>query len=330
MNWVGVVVASALAAAVITFVIALFLMKSAHRFGLVDLPGERKLQRRAVPLVGGALFAGLVTGGIVATRIGGIELSGTELLALAVPLLCFLVGVVDDARLEGLTAGVKSLATAIAFLPAMHTSAGGLAGVFAPATLLLAAAAFGALHAANTIDHAHGLCGMVALVGAAAVAMAAVQAGAVAPALLAALVAGGSAGFLALNFPRGRVFLGDGGSLLLGGCFALALIGTRRIEWLLLAAVPVADLVSVALLRLRAGAKPWLGDRRHVTHRLVALGVREPVAVALLALLQAACSALAAPRLFAPAQTGAPLLVAGVIATLAFCMLLVPLPRTGT
>ncbi|MBM4015695.1 MAG: hypothetical protein FJ293_12130 [Planctomycetes bacterium] len=325
MTSTAVVLLAGGAAGAITFAASLVLMRGARSLGLYDPPGERKLQRGAVPLVGGALLAGLLVGGVLATRIGGIALLSADVLALAVPLLCFAVGVVDDARLHGLTAGAKAIATAIAFLPAMHTSAGGIAGVVAPATLLLAALAFLALHATNTIDHAHGLCGLVAMVGASAVAVAAVRADAVGPALLATLVAGSVAGFLALNFPRGRVFLGDGGSLLLGGCFAMALIGTRRIEWLLLAAVPLADLLSVAALRLRAGVFPWIGDRRHVTHRLMARGWSEPAAVALLALVQAGCSILAAPRLFVPPREGAAALVAGVIVALAAAMLLVPL-----
>ena len=325
MTPVAIVLLAGGAAAVVTFGTSLLFMRGARRLGLYDPPGERKPQRGAVPLVGGALFSGVLVGGLLATRVGGIALGEAELLGLAVPLLCFVVGLVDDARLHGLTAASKALATAIAFLPAMHDSAGGIAGVLAPATLLLAALAFLALHATNTIDHAHGLCGMVATVGAAAVAIAAVRAGAIAPALLATLVAGSAAGFLGLNFPRGRVFLGDGGSLLLGGCFAMALIGTRRSEWLLLAAVPLADLLSVSALRLRAGALPWVGDRRHVTHRLMARGLSEPAAVALLAFIQTGCSILAAPRLFAPPRDGAAALVAGVIVALAAAMLLVPL-----
>jgi UDP-GlcNAc:undecaprenyl-phosphate GlcNAc-1-phosphate transferase len=312
------------AACAVTLATSLLLMRGARRIGLYDPPGARKPQRRAVPLVGGALLAGLLVGGLLATRIGGIALRAADILALAVPLLCFAIGVVDDARLDGLTARSKAVATAIAFLPAMHTSAGGVEGVVAPTTLLLATLAFLALHAINTIDHAHGLCGMVALVGSVAIAIAAVRAGETAPALLSMLVAGSACGFLCLNFPRGLVFLGDGGSLLLGGCFAMALIGTRRSEWLLLAAVPLADLLSVAALRLRSGTPPWVGDRRHVTHRLMARGMSEPAAVALLAFVQTGCSVLAAPRLFAPPRDGAEALVAGVIVALAAAMLLVP------
>lgn len=321
--------AAAASAAVVTIAASRLLMRNARHLGLVDPPGARKPQRRAVPLVGGALFAAIVLGGLVGSRLGGVAIHGAELLALAAPLLCFAVGMVDDARRDGLAPGTKALATLFALLPAIHVGARELGGIVAPESLLLATLAFVALHASNTIDHAHGLCGMVAAIGASTVAWSASRDGPVAAGILAAVVAGSAAGFLGLNFPRGRVFLGDGGSLLLGGCLAMALLASRRVEWLLLAAVPLADLLSVALLRLRLGVRPWVGDRRHVTHRLMARGVAEPIAVLLLALIQAACSLLAAGRLFAEPHLGAPLLVAGVIAALAFCMLLVPLPRAS-
>ncbi len=319
----AVTVASAISATV-TGGAAFVLMRSAPRFGLIDLPGGRKLQRRAIPLVGGALLAGVFAGGAVATRMLGVQLSPAELLGLAVPLLCFIVGVVDDARLHGLTAFTKGIATCIAFLPAMRTPAGGWASILEPATLLRAALAFLALHSTNTIDHANGLCALVAASGAGAVAIAAVAHGASGGALLAALVAGAAVGFLFLNYPRGRVFLGDGGSLLLGGCLAMALIDSGRLEWLLLVAVPLADLASVALLRIHLGVRPWIGDRRHATHRLAARGMSERRAVLLLASVQAAASALAAPRLFGPPRAGAGLLVAGVILLLALAMLCIP------
>lgn len=326
MNLLPIVLGATFAAAITSFGIALLLMRGARHLGLVDPPGGRKLQRHAVPLVGGALLAGVLVGGVAGTRVGGLPLEFADLLALAVPLLCFVVGVVDDARLTGLTPGVKAFATLLAFLPAMRGDAG-WASVFEPRTLLAAAAAFAALHATNTIDHANGLCGLVAAIGAGCAAAAALGAEHGAAALFAGLVGGSSVGFLALNYPAGRVFLGDSGSLLLGGCFATALIGSGRVEWLLLAAVPLADLASVALLRLRAGVAPWQGDRRHATHRLQALGMREPVAVLLLAVVQLLCSLLAVPRLFTPARPGAVTLVMGVIGVLAVGMLFIPLPR---
>ena len=48
---------------------------------------------------------------------------------------------------------------------------------------------------------------------------------------------------------------------------------------LLVMAVPLYDMTSVILIRLSEGRSPFLGDRRHFSHRLVARGLTIPQAV---------------------------------------------------
>src|SRR5262249_57194446 len=48
---------------------------------------------------------------------------------------------------------------------------------------------------------------------------------------------------------------------------------------LLVMAVPLYDMTSVVLIRLREGRSPFRGDRRHFSHRLVARGLTPPQAV---------------------------------------------------
>ena len=48
---------------------------------------------------------------------------------------------------------------------------------------------------------------------------------------------------------------------------------------LLVMAVPLYDMTSVILIRLREGRSPFQGDRRHFSHRLVARGLTPPQAV---------------------------------------------------
>jgi len=133
---------------------------------------------------------------------------------------------------------------------------------------------------------------------------------------------GGALGFLFLNFPRAQVFLGDSGTLLLGGCLAGLWLHWRRPEVFLLATVPLADFLSVAWLRVRAGERPWNADRRHVTHRLIAGGVSPTRAVLALLCLQAAAAATGAWLLAHPmALTTATAITAGAIGVVAlsFC-----------
>jgi UDP-GlcNAc:undecaprenyl-phosphate GlcNAc-1-phosphate transferase len=44
-------------------------------------------------------------------------------------------------------------------------------------------------------------------------------------------------------------------------------------------AVPLYDMTSVIVIRLRAGRSPFRGDRRHFSHRLVERGLTPPQAV---------------------------------------------------
>jgi UDP-GlcNAc:undecaprenyl-phosphate GlcNAc-1-phosphate transferase len=317
------VVAPFVVALVASFGAAWWLARRSARFAPRDAPGGRKLHGQPIPLVGGvALLIGTAAGAWVIGRLRGrLELDSSERRLLLAPLLCFAVGLYDDFRGKRLSALMKAAGTAVALLVARPLVTPWLEW------LPWVPVAFVAVHAMNTIDHANGIAGLVAAIGGLAVAAAAAWHGWSTVRfqdLVALAVAGAAVGFLFLNFPRARVFLGDSGTLLLGGALAALLLERRRPELLLLAAVPIADLASVAFLRIRAGARPWVGDRRHVTHRLVARGVGETKAVLLLAAVQACCSAAAAVALAQPEEpTFAWTLTIGVIAALALGMLCV-------
>jgi UDP-GlcNAc:undecaprenyl-phosphate GlcNAc-1-phosphate transferase len=55
--------------------------------------------------------------------------------------------------------------------------------------------------------------------------------------------------------------------------------------------IPWYDLVSVVIIRLRQGRSPFHADKQHLSHRLVALGLSPPMAVASICLLAAAVGA---------------------------------------
>lgn len=111
-----------------------------------------------------------------------------------------------------------------------------------------------------------------------------------------ALLVGALLGFLAFNAPRkngAKLFMGDGGSLVLG--FSLAFLTTRGTYlpaagiggsywWaplapLLVLAIPLYDAFSVMVLRVRQGRSPLVGDLQHFSHRLVDLGLSRARAV---------------------------------------------------
>src|SRR5208282_4964089 len=95
-------------------------------------------------------------------------------------------------------------------------------------------------------------------------------------------------GFLWFNRPPARIFMGDAGSTFLG--FFLGVLslqggmapGSAPQAWLVplcILAVPWYDLVCVVTLRLWQGHSPFHGDKQHLSHRLVQLGLSSPTAV---------------------------------------------------
>jgi UDP-GlcNAc:undecaprenyl-phosphate GlcNAc-1-phosphate transferase len=295
---------AALAGAAVACTAARLLAPLAVRCHFVDPPGPRKLHAAPVPLVGGAALLLAALAGLAACAVSG-NASGLRAAAVALPLATMAIGVLDDTRGKSLRPGTKALLTLVALVAALADARVGLVtGALAIVPL------FALVHAVNTIDHVDGLCAGSAALALFDASAAALLLGESGLAIWLGALGGGALGFLFLNFPRARVFLGDSGTLLLGGVLASLWLHWRRPEVFLLAAVPLADLLSVAWLRVRAGARPWIGDRRHVTHRLIASGVAPTRAVLALLCLQAAAASTGAWLLAHPLPLGAATAVA--------------------
>jgi UDP-GlcNAc:undecaprenyl-phosphate GlcNAc-1-phosphate transferase len=100
-----------------------------------------------------------------------------------------------------------------------------------------------------------------------------------------AVLVGGLVGFLVFNFPPATIFMGDRGSLVIGFLLAVLTVRTTYYDpslgggWyavfmpLVVLAIPLYDLVSVTLIRLRQGRSPMVGDQQHFSHRLVHRGL---------------------------------------------------------
>jgi UDP-GlcNAc:undecaprenyl-phosphate GlcNAc-1-phosphate transferase len=109
-------------------------------------------------------------------------------------------------------------------------------------------------------------------------------------ALLAVALAGATLGFLPYNFPPARIYLGDAGSLFLGFMLAtLALEGAAKGPALVAIAipivafgVPVMDTLIAVVRRAARGAPIFKGDREHLHHRLLDLGLTPAQAVGIL------------------------------------------------
>jgi UDP-GlcNAc:undecaprenyl-phosphate GlcNAc-1-phosphate transferase len=99
-------------------------------------------------------------------------------------------------------------------------------------------------------------------------------------------------GFLLFNFHPASIFMGDGGSHLLGAFLAGATLmstgtATPRLAPVaaipvLLLLIPIFDTAFVTLARGLSGRPAFIGGRDHTSHRLVALGIGERRAVLVL------------------------------------------------
>ncbi len=157
--------------------------------------------------------------------------------------------------------------------------------------LLLTLAWFVAIvNAFNLIDNMDGLC-----VGIAAIASLFVSLG-LPPgspmSIYAAALSGACAAFMAFNFHRASIFLGDSGSLFIGASLALLSLADARDHTtgvvalvgapVLLLLIPIFDAVFVTVTRRLSARRATVGGRDHTSHRLVAMGFTERQAVLLL------------------------------------------------
>ena len=107
---------------------------------------------------------------------------------------------------------------------------------------------------------------------------------------LGAALGGACLGFLPFNINPAKIFMGDSGSLLLGYVLSTAsVLGLFKMYTLVAFAVPVltlalplTDTVFAVVRRVSRGESPFHADRGHIHHRLLALGLTQKQAVAVL------------------------------------------------
>lgn len=97
-------------------------------------------------------------------------------------------------------------------------------------------------------------------------------------ALAAILLAGTVSGFLFFNWHPAKIFLGEGGSLLLGYILGVLSIisGAKIAIALLIMGIPALDVAWTIVRRLMRGQNPFkFADRGHLHHRLLAAGLSQ-------------------------------------------------------
>jgi len=94
---------------------------------------------------------------------------------------------------------------------------------------------------------------------------------------LALIGAGATLGFLIFNFYPAKIFPGDSGSYFLGFLIAvLSILSSAKVGTVILVmAIPLIDGVFTVIRRIVEHRSPFLGDRKHLHHRLLELGLSQ-------------------------------------------------------
>jgi UDP-GlcNAc:undecaprenyl-phosphate GlcNAc-1-phosphate transferase len=336
MDWFSLLSVFVVATGLSFFLIPL-MKRLAFRFDILDHPGYHKTHNEVRPYLGGGAIWGafmlvILTGAIFMVllkadmRVPIFPAVQAELLR-QVPIftaalprfiglliggtLMFFLGLTDDMRGVGFSYKIKFV---IQILAAVILVVSGIRLQFLPFEtlniLVTIVWVVGITNAFNLLDNMDGLSGGVALIISIILGGLTIQQGQYFSALLLLTLAGSLIGFLRYNFHPSSIFMGDAGALFIGYILAAltvsnSYITTRSVSQLpilvpvLVLGVPLFDVFSVIVIRLKEGRSLFVGDTSHFSHRLVELGmsVRQAVGFIYLVTVCVGVSAILIPEL---------------------------------
>ncbi|MGB5582818.1 MAG: MraY family glycosyltransferase [Gammaproteobacteria bacterium] len=267
----------------ISMAIIPLMMRYASRLGMLDNPDPRKVHAVPIPRVGGV---GIVIGALVAMLIWLPSAPFVNSFIFGcVVLLIF--GVWDDCKELGHY--VKFIGQFIAVIVVVyygdlyvaHFPYMGLEtlpeSIGKPFTVI---ALVGVINALNHSDGLDGLAGGESLLSFGAVAYLAYLYDGLFVLVIACAMIGGIFGFLRFNSHPARVFMGDGGSQVLGFSLGVVVVLlTQEVNPvmssaipLLLIGLPIIDILAVFFLRAKGGMNLFRATKNHIHHRLLELG----------------------------------------------------------
>ncbi len=262
-------------------------------FDALDLH-RKEHENNISPLGGIGLFCGFtITVLLFATTVNYQEAN----FLLASSIILFAIGIKDD--IYGVSPKTKfALQLIVAFimvvLGGFHlTSLYGVfniwdvhpivGGIFSMALIIFINNAF------NLIDGVDGLAGIVGAIVSACFGTFFVLSNDVAYAFIAFAMLGSILGFLVFNYPPAKIFMGDTGSLIIGLVAVILAIKFIEINKIGVSSnryfdsapaiavavliVPVFDSLRIFFIRLLNRKSPFRGDRNHIHHRMLALGL---------------------------------------------------------
>lgn len=304
-----------LVAFMLAFITVPLLRKTALRYHFVDQPGQRKIHKEPLPLLGGAaIFGGFVlsSGLGIATQTLTVERL-PYLGVIAGATLLFLIGLVDDyfkTRGQDFSWSIRFGVQIVAAL--CVTLAGSrVRGVSLPfthhhyvllphvlSTLVTVVWIVGVINVFNFLDGVDGLAAGVAAISGLTLFLIALLRHDTFSAVLAIGLVGSCLGFLRHNFYPARIIMGDAGSTVVGFLLAaVSVIGALKSVTLvsivvpvLALGVPIFDGLRVVLIRALRGQPVYKADKNHSHHRLLHAGFSQVQTVTVMYLVSACFS----------------------------------------
>lgn len=270
----------------------------AEKVGAIDVPkDDRRVHSHPIPRMGGlAIFVGFLSSLLIFVPMD-TEVAGLLMGALIIVVM----GAVDDIvslrpliKLAGqFAAAIVAIRSGLVFnyISSMNIfsneTAVAIGYLSIPFTLIWIV---GCTNAVNLIDGLDGLaCGVSAISSLTMFVVSVFVADPAVSIILAALT-GACLGFIPFNFNPAKIFMGDVGSQFLGYVLATAsIMGMFKFHAIIAFLVPVfalalplADTVFAFFRRIAKGQSPFHADKGHFHHRLLAMGMSQKQAVAVL------------------------------------------------
>ena len=287
---------------------------AARTLGVMDAPGPRKVHVEPTPRLGGiAVFlsfcAVVLVGYMVSPALRGVPFIEShfggalallqeahrvekKLIALLIgATLAFGVGLADDILGDRfpliLKFGGQVVAAAVLIAADVRTSFLPYDWMNYVVTLLWLV---GVTNAFNLLDNMDGLSAGVAFVASGVLLINAWLLGEIFISLILVAFMGSLLGFLIFNWNPASIFLGDCGSLFIGFVMASLTLLERYVSHasssyfavlmpVLVLAMPLLDTATVMVIRVRERRPIYVGDSRHISHRLVSLGLSQRTSV---------------------------------------------------
>ncbi len=291
----------------------------ALKYGLVDRPQGRKKHLMTTPLLGGvAIYISfgitVLTGMLFLIGESGMIAIGWKSLCVMIISgagLMTIVGFVDD--ILSLSPSIKLVLHTIAaiLVSIIFITRGALLSVFltgssfawltVPLTVIWLV---GITNSVNLLDHADGLSSGTCAIAAIFFTILNLLSGNLSIAFISAALAGATIGFFFYNYNPASIFMGDSGSNMLGFMLGIiAVLGVYTSEGsireiavftpVLILALPIIDTVFVLRFRRKKGKSLFIGDRNHLAHRLMRLGLSHNQSVMVLLVVAALMGTLA-------------------------------------